>query len=387
MRKIGFYLHKSIQLCFVGIFLLILSLPLSDPYLALAPKVNLSENRVLTPFPAVVWNYSGIESFISGFEKYYQDNFGFRKLLIQLHTIIKTKVFRTSPNNKVLIGKNDWLYFTGEDESFRRFQPVPSANELQLVTDSIDNRKTWFDAHGISFFVMVVPNKQSIYPEYLPEPQNKWIYQNTYDEFFQYYQAHSTANAVVDVKTDLLREKALGQSVYYKTDSHWNHYAAWLAYSRLMSSLQSHPYKVNIKKYDDFIWAPRTYAGDLVTYQLGIDGLYQEQALFASLKDSPCSTQHSIDQGLEFAGAQLSYPLIISECTSANTGSVVVLRDSQFIPILPWFAESFSRVVYVNYWEKQETLGKIIEMEKPGLVVHVLVERNFGALRQFAPRS
>ena len=260
----------------VGFFLSLLLFPLADQLFGVAPKVALEENRNFAKLPPLPRSWKMLASFPAAFEAYYKDNFGFRRLLIQAHTIVKTKALRQSPSRKVLIGDNDWLYFTGEDESLLEYGPPLSVAELSDLTRTIEQRKIWYEQKGMQFFILIPPNKHSVYPEYLPEPQRTWSKTSLYTQLVQYFTTHSTLDVFVDVLGPILREKKAGTKVYYQTDSHWNDGAAWQAYLALMAKLGRHNPEVCGKSEADISWLPRPHSGDLVRLFLGVPWLYQE---------------------------------------------------------------------------------------------------------------
>ena len=61
------------------------------------------------------------------------------------------------------------------------------------------------------------------------------------------------------------------------------------------------------------------------------------------------------------------------------------MHDSQFNPLIPWFAETFRRVVFLTHWEPADAVYRIIATEKPDIVLHELVERSLRALATFSP--
>lgn len=365
----------------VGLFLAILLLPLAAQLSGYSPKVSLQENRNLEKRPPLPRNWGALVSFPAAFEAYYKDNFGFRKLLIQAHTVFKTKALKQSPNRKAIIGRDGWLYFAGEDESFQKYQPPFSAAELRDLTSTIERRKVGYEKNGTRFFILVPPDKQSIYPENLPEPQLTWSKTNLYDQLLRHFTAHSSFDVFVDAKGPILSEKKTGAKIYYQTDTHWNDRAAWQAYLAVMARLRKDDHEVLGISAMDISWVPRSHSGDLVTSQLGVPRLYEETSEFLVPRFAPSAVMRTEER--EFHGAPLNYPALISDSPRGIPRTVLFLRDSQLIPLIPYFSESFRRVVYLNHWEKAETINKIIAAEKPDIVIHELVERALRALVLF----
>ncbi len=68
---------------------------------------------------------------------------------------------------------------------------------------------------------------------------------------------------------------------------------------------------------------------------------------------------------------------IISETGNADLPNAVVFRDSFFMGLLPFFAENFNHAVYRWSFDFDE---KLIDTEKPDLVIYELAERYLGIL-------
>lgn len=365
----------------VVLFLSLLLLPLAAQLGDLAPQVPLQENRSLAPRPPLPRSWQQLVSFPAAFEAYYKDAFGFRRHLIRAHTIFKTKLLRQSPNRKAVIGRDGWLYFAGETEGLHTYDPPFSAAELRALAATIERRQRWFEQNGMRLYVLIPPNKQSVYPEHLPQPQRTWSKINLYDQLLQHFTAHSRADVFVDVKAPILREKRAGTKVYYQTDSHWNDRAAWQAYLALMERLGRDDPDARGLTAADVTWQSRPYSGDLVTLQLGVPQLFEETAEFLVPRvplRAVLTTQER-----EFHGVPLTYPVIVSDSPAGSPRTLLFLRDSQLIPLIPYFSESFRRVVYVNHWEKADALARIIAAEKPDIVVHEMVERALRGLILF----
>ena len=83
---------------------------------------------------------------------------------IRLH-VLGEKEF---PN--VVIGKNDWLYYTGED-NIRDYECTSPFTKKELIS-LVERLQGWDEqlrGMGIDFYVLIAPNKESIYPQYLPD--------------------------------------------------------------------------------------------------------------------------------------------------------------------------------------------------------------------------
>jgi hypothetical protein len=79
------------------------------------PASVADENRVPATLPGASSTLQGWLTFPGRFERYFNDHFGLRTLLLALDHWAKAAVFGVSPVPTVLMGKQGWLYFLGED--------------------------------------------------------------------------------------------------------------------------------------------------------------------------------------------------------------------------------------------------------------------------------
>ncbi len=101
------------------------------------------ENRPAAPWP-VVTGYRLPPDFPGAFERAFADRFGGRDALIGFHHAATVVLFRRSPVQNVLVGRDGWLYYKGDDgrafdRDFRRATP-PSAAETAAIADGIARR-------------------------------------------------------------------------------------------------------------------------------------------------------------------------------------------------------------------------------------------------------
>ena len=333
-------------------------------------KIN--ENRILAPKPELTLNYKKLKKYPRKYTAYYNDNFCFRNFLIALNSFIRVNILNISPNPKVILGSKGWFYFAGENEAFNSYQDTLNSAELNSFCSNMINRKNWLKNHGIHYYAMIVPDKQSIYYEYLQEPQKSWIHNSKFEQVINCLTNKFHDNIFIDIKSKILAIKNKGHKVYYQTDTHWNSLGAFIAYSELLKTINiDFPNAFQITR-SDLVESARDYCGDLANIFLNLP--IKEKDTLYKYKKSFNAIMNTFEKNYDTL--KLSFPLVISTNSNVSTGTVIVIRDSQFIPILNWFAESFSKVLFINYWEKNETVLELITSEKPGIIVDERVERN-----------
>src|SRR6185503_11425114 len=70
---------------------------------------------------------------------------------------------------KVIVGEDGWLIFTGEGDiqDYQRAEAF-TEDELAMFQADLDALSANYAARGITLLVVVVPNKNTIYPERVP---------------------------------------------------------------------------------------------------------------------------------------------------------------------------------------------------------------------------
>jgi hypothetical protein len=178
---------------------------------------------------------------VIGTEAAIADRFGGRDALIALHHFAKTVIFGVSPVPNVLIGRDGWLFFLGEDgksidRDYRGVIPYPPDEPMRVAAE-LKRRHDYLAARGIAYVVAIVPDKSTIYPEYLPS----WVTHvqggTGLDRFYSALHEYPDLK-VLDLRPALIEAKARERQ-YFKTDSHWNYLGATTGYELLIGAVKS----------------------------------------------------------------------------------------------------------------------------------------------------
>lgn len=339
------------------------------------------ENRPMAAWPAPALS----RAFPSAFDRAFSDRFGGRDALVRFHHGSLLRVFGVSSLPTVMPGTGGWFYWLGEDglaldRHHRATLPFPQS-EVDNTVAEFGRRRDWLAARGIAYVVVVVPEKFTIYPEFLPTWVARSPLPSPYDRVRAAVERDGRV-AFVDLREPLRAAKA-NERVYYQTDSHWNFNGATVGYREIMRAVQqalppsalpviAPPPRPAYERGVDF------YSGDLVT-MLGLPSRIREDdvaPLGKVLADTASRCARRIDKD-EFPGFEFF------ACDRPGLPRAVILRDSMAIPLIPLLSENFSRVVYVSTHALDLAL---IEREKPDIVIEELVERSLHAPGAFPMR-
>lgn len=335
------------------------------------------ENRAAQPLPDPPRTPAALREYPAQFERYFDDRFGLRGILVRLDHFAKAIVFGVSPVSKVLIGKSGWLYFKGEDAKafdrwYRAIEPFSDA-EIAALRDELLRRHDYLAALGIPFLVVVVPEKYSVYPEFLPDWAIRLAAETPLDRIAADLALRPQLK-FIDL-TGPLRAAKGADRLYYKTDSHWNYLGASIGYAVLMHAAARLLPGLTIAPVQRprFVAGVDYYSGDL-TQMLGLPRALREDdvAPLAKILASPQSRCAQRDASVETPQVEV----YVFRCADAPRFTALVYRDSNAIPLIPMLAENFARSTFVSSAQLDPAL---VERLKPDIVIEELVERTLGS--------
>ena len=328
------------------------------------------ENRAIAPWPQPRLT----RTFTSEFEHAFADRFGGRDTLLRLHNRTLVRVFGVSPSPNVLLGRDRWLYFLGEDATafdryFRGTLPVTDA-EIRAVVEELVRRGRFLAARNIAYIVTIAPEKYTIYPEHLPAWARKATDRTPLDRLAAAIRAEPELR-YADLRAPLRAAKA-NERVYYASDSHWNSLGAAVAYREIMRAVAAalSPRAVPAAPVVPPPYVPGIdiYHGDLarMTGDPARFGEPDYAPLWKILAASKSRCAKRVDAGND-AGFEWY------ACDRPDLPRAVVYRDSMGIPLVPLLSENFSRVAYVS---SRRLDPAFVMREIPDVVVEELVERS-----------
>ena len=198
-----------------------------------------TENRDLAQAPT--GDYASFAEFADGWERYIVDNFGFRPYLIRWYSFLKLNLLGVSPVPSVILGKDSWLFYHSEAladgntvNDFRGTIPLSKA-ELVKLQQRLEENQRAFARENVGYLVVIVPNKSTIYREFMPDSVRTFRHTTRLDQLLDHMRRHSSVN-LLDLREALFRAKR-EHPVYWKTDSHWNSYGAYIGYVEIMRRL------------------------------------------------------------------------------------------------------------------------------------------------------
>ncbi|MBP0972450.1 MAG: hypothetical protein J5851_00930 [Oscillospiraceae bacterium] len=323
-----------------------------------------AENRQLAAFPSFLTEDGSFNrDFGDQFQAYVSDHFGFRQQLVTANSNLRYHAFGMSAEENVIVGKNGWLYYT---PTVKDYIHDPTVSDLGIcnIIHNLEMMQDYAASQGAGFTVLVVPNKNTIYPAQMP---SRYVQTDNANNLERLTEAVQSTDLHWCPAETALRDASASQLQYHKTDTHWNNAGALTGYRALLDTMD-HPGDryTDTPYHTENIWEgdlqkmvfPESEALDeQVVYDIGFT--YQYQGRYKDSDDITINTR-----------------------CSTGDGSLLMFRDSFGAAIIPYLSESFQTARYSRARPNplfQAEGGQFNE------VVLEIVERNIDWLQKEAP--
>ena len=247
------------------------------------------EKRTLAQLPSWHFGWKEITGYPAQFEAFYNDHFGFRGTLIGWRSRIKVSLLAESPTPLVVIGNNGWLFYAGdsaEQQSIKDYEglmPLSPETLESMFTTLLKRRDTLAD-QGMKYLFVVVPNKHTVYGEYLKSVR-KGRHETRLDQFDALVNQHGFQD-YLDLRETMMNAKSLGV-LYYKVDSHWNMLGGWIGQHRILERISSMLSVPDLKPLSAYKTSYlKKNSGDL-TLLMGLDGGFADEDILLQLPKAP----------------------------------------------------------------------------------------------------
>ena len=367
-------MQKIYDVFIITLFLLAIVIPLIAGVFAKDQEWSEAEKRVLTAFPQFPDSIEGVAAFFQKFENYYNDHFGFRELMILRYHREMEKRFGIAGTPLVIKGQGKWLFYTGNEllEDFR--------GEFRLDDEDMNwwsneqlRRYRLLKQKSINYLIFSPPNKQTIYPEHMPEEFREVMGQTRMQQLHAYL-AEKPLPFYVNVHNAIERAKSQ-RKLYFAMDSHWNHYGAYVAFQEVMSKIRllfpSDNYFVDFPFHKHY---RRARGGDLARMLMLDKNLDESMPKVRARKN--CSQTMPFELQLTDIGEARHLQPLYKKCDK-DLPKAIIFCDSFIEQMEQFFSENFSEVVYLRKGFDEKNIEEIMQLFTPDLVIEERVERNF----------
>jgi hypothetical protein len=131
-------------------------------------------------------------------------------------------------------------------------------SELKAIADNLNAQKKYVESKGAKFVLLLIPNKENVYSEYMPAYVERKNEVTKQDKLVEYLKDNTDLD-IVYTKNTLLENKNDFQ-LYYRTDTHANMVGSLFILSDLFEDIFGKKIDVSLDKFDIHM---ETYLGDL----------------------------------------------------------------------------------------------------------------------------
>lgn len=355
------------------LFLLILSVHFVDWLFDFLPEPLINERRV--PAEKPVFKPSFLDPYPRDYERYYNDHFNWRNYFIKASSYLNYHIFKKSSlPDKVLIGKEGWLFKAGAQLDIYRGKLRFSPEQLAEIGEELSYRKSVVEQNGGKYYLVIAPQKHKIYPEYLPK-NIKIINPEDVTSQVLNYLAETTDINFLDLTSAILEEKIRRDSVLYlRTDHHWNFIAGLVAAQALVEHLQKDFPQIPRVKMEDYKIVYDTYNGLVLAEMLGLENELEEY--FPILRPQfEAIARDSVKNYPPPNGFPFPQDYALAKYTGDSTlPRLFMVRESFANAMVDILGERFAYCFFVFDNWKHEFNQDIYEIEKGDIFVQMIWE-------------
>ena len=363
----------------IVIFLLVVFSPCLWMFFGPQEVFSFAEKRLLATFPSIPASLPQVKSYFSDIDNYLNDHFGFRDWMVFRYQTEVKKRFDINTVSKVHKGTNDWYFYTGMKtlENFTG-RHLLNTNDLNNWIETYKGKQRWLEKQGILYLFVVPPDKPTIYGEFVGEP---WLSKKGKTRLSQLKSVIEVdeKSPFLDLSPKLV-EMGRDEILFFKSDTHWNQYGAYLAYLTMAEKIESLFPGIQFKK--DFTFSKTikrkceqksSTCGDLTNMLLNYDSFDES---FKVVDEFPhCAVDQEFNYNFSNLSTTAEDPYIAKSCPSKELRALV-FRDSFFIALEPYFSENFKEVIYLWKSYDQKNIEELLTVFKPDIVIEEKAERN-----------
>lgn len=344
---------RKIYWCFTAVILL-LALTVSAGTLLFGPS-RAGANEQLSKAPVLVrsdgtWN----PDFLSDAMTWFSDHFFLRQELISLNNWLSASLLKTSGSENVILGTDGWLYYADTLADYTYTEPM-SSRKLFSAARNLALMAEYVRDSGGKFLFAVAPNKNSLYPENMPEDILQNEKKTRMDLFARLEQME------VPYVNLFSAFEAEEEVLYFAHDSHWNSKGAALG-----ADVINKAFGIESDYYSGSFAEKTPHAGDL--YEM----------LYPAFTDPETNPVYGGQLSFAYTGSGKSPDSITLETAAQGQGKLLVYRDSFGNLLYPYLADSYGEA----YFSRSTVYDLTLDAD---FVLIELVERNLDYLITYVP--
>ena len=362
------YINKITGRMYLILFLVLICLP--GPIWLIAGNYIYSinnENRTFAAKP--VFNISDYDAYSMVYTTYFNDNLPFKNKLTEMNSWVNYCFFKTSANDNVILGKQKWLFYgninDGDPMGDYEGKNIFTDNQMQAIQEAAVNVQNRLAEMGIELTIIIPPNKERVYRQYMPE---YYEYSENSRTDMLIGQLQQVNVNVINPRNELL-DKQAQYPLYYSYDTHWNQLGAYVGTCEILKT-----------------WGVTTQdISEVTIVSQPLQGSYHicaedDLAKLLNLRDSIFNDEieYSIQESASIDWSEVTDDFMHIENPKApENKKVFLLGDSYRMAMLPTLSMYFSDVYVVH---RDYYTYSMLEQTTPDYLIIEYVERQSGLM-------
>lgn len=362
---------KVCEFLYIIGFVILISLPLlfinKD-----ANAISFLENKKLAAPPQLFIDKNINKNYIKAFETYVDENIGFKQQAIEYNLAFMYKWFDKIKIPNYVMGEHENMFYTNNGRGIEVWQGINkyTDDQKEYFTQCLENCNQKMLDMDCQFYLMGIPDKEDIYPEFYPKSILRSSEETPLDDLLLYVSENSDVR-VLPMKQSLLEAKEeTNEYLYYKSfdPTHWNNLGAWVGYNVLLDYIQEDCPEIQRIDREDIELTFET--SDTLEF-------LQKSDLLRNVMYMPDKIWHIELKNPNAKQAEDSEWNYVNTNSSAKK-DIMIIGDSYInsFDILPVLAESFQHVYYVHPSSDTQIAELFLEYQ-PDFLVYEFVGRMF----------
>ena len=325
---------KGFRILYISLYLLLCLIPSAGFIVGGGEDSAERENRASRPSLLLADGRLNI-NYPAQAGAWFEENFAWRTELVSINARIQS-CLGISAQEDVILGRDGWLYYR---ESLNDYTGSCQLSDRTLydIAHTAAMTQEYCMFTGADYLFVVVPDKITLYPEYLPYYCAHKVADSSnrvrLKEFMEQEGVHyldlteRLQEAVRKNKTDSEEEAFRLPTLYHRTDSHWTNEGAAVGADAILTELDT--------DHIDYLGAEaeiRTdFKGDLETMLYPAFPAKEEEVYY-----DPAPAYGYLNE------VKSTYDSFIQTVSGGNGQSLLMYRDSFANALLPFLAENYS---------------------------------------------
>lgn len=366
-------MNSANRLILLLTFMLWIYFPILNSFTSLIPDSVNTENRKIKTIHDI--NFNSLDSLTRSTEKVLIDQLSIRNRMHRFYNQLNIFTFRSSPLSlSAFTGKSGWYFLTGEELKAYSGTSLFNTHQLQYLFDEFKRRETYLQSKKAKMYVIVVPVKQNVYYEYVPEHLIKSD-EGGVGKQTALFLSKKGINAIY-LLDSLIKYKSLGK-LYYLTDNHWTDLGAFIAANSIIHICKKDFKTMKTLSLNEYSPLVKSSQGGNIAKIFAIQDKINE----LTLSPQPKKGFHSKISNIKKYKPDPIFPYpaeyeIRHQNNNDSLPSLFIIRDSFGAALIPYLSEQTSRstAIYDNW-----TYGlnkEMIANEQPDIVLYLILESN-----------